>query len=58
MHSIRRLAETWNEDGIDRQAPFMSFLLLDEDGLIIRDRCYLTMDNWPAADKVMARLGL
>ncbi|HJN49770.1 MAG: hypothetical protein QGI68_17180 [Pseudomonadales bacterium] len=48
----------WNEDGIDKEAPFISFLMLDKDGLIIRDRCYLTMENWPGADKVVERLGL
>ena len=48
----------WSEDGTDREAPFISFLLLDEEGLIIRDRCYLTLDNWPGADKVTERLGL
>jgi hypothetical protein len=31
--------------------------LLDKDGLVIRDRRYLTMDNWPGAEKVIARLG-
>lgn len=49
---------SWNEDGIDKESPFISFLLLDEDGLVIRDRRYPTMDNWPGADRVIARLGL
>jgi hypothetical protein len=49
---------SWTEDGVAQEAPFMSFLLLDQDGLLIRDRRYLTMDNWPGATKVKARLGL
>lgn len=49
---------SWSEDGIAKEAPFISFLLLDRDGLVIRDRRYLTMDNWPGAAKVTARLGL
>ena len=49
---------SWNEDGIDKEAPFMSFLMLDKDGLVIRDRRYLTLDNWPGATEVKARLGL
>jgi len=49
---------SWNRDGHDTESPFMSFLLLDEDGLIIRERRYLAMDNWPGADRMMERLGL
>ena len=49
---------SWSEDGVPKETPFVSFLLLDKDGLIIRDRRYLTMSNWPGADKVAARLGL
>lgn len=49
---------SWTEDGVAREAPFVSFLLLDEDGLVIRDRRYLTMDCWPGATRVATRLGL
>ena len=49
---------SWNKDGIATETPFISFLLLDKDGLIIRERRYPAMDNWPGADKVKARLGL
>jgi hypothetical protein len=49
---------SWTENGIAKEAPFISFLLLDKDGLVIRDRRYLTLDNWPGADKMVARLGL
>ena len=49
---------SWTEDGIPRDSPFISFLLLDEDGLIIRERRYHTMSNWPGAKEVSRRLGL
>jgi len=49
---------SWTENGVAGETPFMSFLLLDKDGLIIRDRRYITLANWPGADKMAARLGL
>ena len=49
---------SWTENGVARETPFISFLLLDQDGLIIRDRRYLTLSNCPGADKMAARLGL
>lgn len=49
---------SWTEDGIQRDAPFISFLLLDKDGLIIRERRYHTLSNWPGAEEVARRLGL
>ena len=49
---------SWTENGVARETPFISFLLLDQDGLIIRDRRYITLANWPGADKMAARLGL
>ena len=49
---------SWTEKGVFRETPFMSFLLLDKDGLIIRDRRHLTLQNWPGADKMIERLGL
>ncbi|MEE8397617.1 MAG: hypothetical protein V3S89_01345 [Desulfobacterales bacterium] len=48
----------WNKDGVATETPFISFLVLDKDGLIIRERRYPAMDNWPGAERVMARLGL
>jgi hypothetical protein len=49
---------SWTEDGVAKESPFICFLLLDEDGLVIRERRYLTMDNWPGAKQMMERLGL
>lgn len=49
---------SWTENGVFRETPFMSFLLLDKDGLIIRDRRHITLQNWPGADKMKERLGL
>jgi len=49
---------SWTEHSVAKESPFISFLLLDKDGLVIRDQRYLTMDNWPGAEKVIARLGL
>jgi hypothetical protein len=49
---------SWTDNGVARESPFISFLLLDKDGKVIRDRRYITLDNWPGADKVVARLGL
>jgi len=49
---------SWTQEGDRRESPFISFLLLDKDGLIIRDRRYLSLDNWPGADDVIARLDL
>ena len=48
----------WNEDGSEKESPFMSLLTLDEDGLVIRDRRYFTLGNWPGKAKVAGRLGL
>jgi len=42
----------WTEDGTHRETPFISFLMLDEDGLIIRDRRYLALAHWPGADQM------
>ena len=49
---------SWTEDGIQRDSPFISFLLLDADGLIIRERRYHTLSNWPGAKEISRRLGL
>ena len=45
---------SWTENGVYRETPFMSCLMLDEDGLIIRDRRYLTLTHWPGADHMPA----
>ena len=49
---------SWTEDGVEKESPFISFLLLDADGLIIRERSYLNMAHWPGAAKTTERLGL
>jgi hypothetical protein len=49
---------TWQEKGINRESPFISFLVLDNEGKVIRERRYVTLSNWPAAEKITARLGL
>lgn len=49
---------SWTEKGVFRETPFLSFLLLDKNGLIIRDRRHITLQNWPAANKMKERLGL
>jgi hypothetical protein len=49
---------SWNRDGSATETAFISFLVIDEDGLIIRERRYHGMDNWPGEDRVRARLGL
>jgi len=49
---------SWTENGAARESPFISFLLLDGNGKVIRERRYITLGNWPGADKIVARLGL
>lgn len=49
---------SWIEEGALKETPFMSFLLLDKDGLIIRERRHITMQNWPVAKKMKERLGI
>ena len=43
---------SWTENGVYKETPFISFLMLDEDGLIIRDRTYLFMAHWPGANQM------
>lgn len=38
---------SWTEDGVYKESPFLTFLLFDKDGLIIRDRRYINTDHWP-----------
>jgi len=45
---------SWTDNGIYKETPFISFLILDGDGLIIRDRRYLVMTHWPGADQMAA----
>jgi hypothetical protein len=49
---------SWTEKGVFRETPFISFLLFDKDGLIIRDRRYITLQNWPGAYKMKEQLEL
>ena len=49
---------SWTDQGTLRETPFISFLLLDKDGLIVRERRHITMQNWPAAKKIKERLGI
>ena len=43
---------SWTENGVYKETPFISFLMLDEDGLIIRDRTYPFMAHWPGASQM------
>ena len=47
---------SWTEDGHAREAPFISFLLLDDENRVIRERRYITLNNWPGAAELSARL--
>ena len=38
---------SWTEDGVYKESPFLTFLLFDKDGLVIRDRRYINTDHWP-----------
>ena len=49
---------SWTESGIYKETPFISFLLFDHEGLIIRDRSYITLDHWPGAAHVAKELGI
>jgi len=49
---------SWTEKDALKETPFISFLLLDKDGLIIRERRHITMQNWPAAKMMKERLGI
>jgi hypothetical protein len=49
---------SWTEGGIRLASPFISFFLLDRDGLIVRERRYLTLGHWPGAATIRTRLGL
>ncbi|TLN18286.1 hypothetical protein FDZ71_05835 [bacterium] len=49
---------TWTTNGVARESPFISFLLLDAEGKVIRERRYITLGNWPGANTMAARLGI
>jgi len=49
---------SWTENGIYKETPFISFLLFDEDGLIIRDRSHITLDHFPGAVKIAKELNV
>jgi hypothetical protein len=49
---------SWTEKGVFKESPFLSFLLLDKDRLLIRERRHLTLQNWPAANKIRELLDL
>ena len=57
-HVIAEGVVCWKRGGVATETPFITFLLLDEDGLIIRERRYLVMDDWPGGERMKARLGL
>lgn len=48
---------SWNANGKSEAVPFISFFLLDQDGLIIRERRYLTLEYWPVASAISGAFG-
>jgi len=49
---------SWSEEGAYQETPFISFLLFDKDGLIIRDRSYVNLGHFPGADEIVKILRL
>jgi hypothetical protein len=49
---------SWSEEGAYQETPFISFLLFDKDGLIIRDRSYVNLEHFPGADEIVKILRL
>jgi hypothetical protein len=49
---------SWTEDNVYKEAPFISFLLFDKEGYIIRDRSYITLEHWPGASSIAQKLRL
>jgi len=49
---------SWTEGGIYKESPCLSFLLFDKDGLIIRERSYINLANWPGASELSKTVGL
>jgi hypothetical protein len=48
---------SWTEKGIYKESPFISLLLFDKDGLIIRERNYFNLAHWPGADEIIRITG-
>lgn len=42
---------SWTENGIYKESPFISLLLFDKDGLIIRERSYFNLAHWPGVEE-------
>ena len=55
---VAECALSWTEAGIWKETSFISFLLFDKEGLIIRDRRYINLDHWPGAAEVSKILGI
>jgi len=49
---------SWTEDNVYKETLFISFLLFDKEGCIIRDRSYITLEHWPGAKNIAKKLGL
>lgn len=49
---------SWTDGGIYRESPYLSFLLFDKDGLIIRERSYINLAHWPGASELSNIVGL
>jgi len=49
---------SWTEGDIYKESPYISFLLFDKDGLIIRERSYINLAHWPGASELSKIAGL
>jgi hypothetical protein len=49
---------SWTENGVYKESPFISILLFDKDGLIIRERSYFNLAHWPGASEIAKIVGL
>jgi hypothetical protein len=49
---------SWTENGIYKESPFISLLLFDKDGLVIRERSYFNLAHWPGAIEIAKVAGL
>jgi len=47
---------SWTEDGVEKESPFISFLLIDDEGRVIRERSYMNMAHWPGAAQMLSQL--
>jgi hypothetical protein len=48
----------WTERGIYKESPFISLLLFDKDGLVIRERRYINLAHWPGSIEITKITGL